>query len=56
MLTVVIDHKFDISKDFAVPAVGLFLCLDLAGSLTLEDAGRLRVEHKRHGEQPLYPF
>lgn len=54
--TMVVDHEFDITENFAIPAVGLFLGLDLADPSAFENTRWLRVEHERYGEQSLDPF
>ena len=57
LLTVVVDHDFDIAEDLAVPPVGLVAGLSHAGqALPVEGAMGLGVEHKGHGQQALDPF
>lgn len=57
MLTVVIDHDFDVAEDLAVSPVGLLACLgETAHALSVEGAVGLRVQHKGHGQQALDPF
>ena len=54
--TVVVNHEFDIAENLAVSPVCLVTRLRVTAPLPLEDALRLGIEDKGHGEQALDPF
>jgi hypothetical protein len=57
LLTVVVDHDFNITENLAVPPVGFFPSLSQAAQvLSVEGSMRLGVQHKRDGQQSLDPF
>lgn len=52
----IVDHVFDVPKDFCVTAVSLFGSARNARAVRVEDARRLGIEDEGHGEQALDPF
>ena len=55
MLTVVIDHVFDVFHDLGVATVGFEGHVG-HGAFGFEDAGRLRVQHEGDCEEAFDPF
>jgi hypothetical protein len=54
--TVVVNHEFDIAENLAISSVCLITRLRVTAPLPIEDALRLGIEDKGHGEQALDPF